>query len=379
MKFPGAPRLKLSPLARWARLSSVPPKHSSGSSGKRRAATEKKPTLRFLADHLDLTPATISMVVNRAPGAKAIPKETQRRVLDAARRFNYRPNFFARSLLRQRTFTIGVLIPEISDGYGAQVMRGIEEHLVQAGYFYFVVSHRHRPDLICEYPRLLLDRSVEGLIAVDTPLEEPLPVPVVSVSGHGRIKGNTNIVLHHGLAAKLALGHLAGLGHRRLAVIKGQDFSSDTEARWSAIRAEAKRLSLDIDHDLVVSLQGDTPSSHPGERATEKLLATGKPFTALFTFNDLAAIGAIRALRVAGRSVPKDVSVVGFDDIPSAEFQNPPLTTVRQPLQKMGEIAASALLGRLTQNSQQPARVIYVDPELVVRETTGPAPQAGHA
>jgi DNA-binding LacI/PurR family transcriptional regulator len=310
-------------------------------------------------------------VVNRAPGAKAIPKHTQRRVLDAAKHFNYRPNFFARSLLRQRTFTIGVIVPEISDGYGAQVMRGIEEHLVQAGYFYFVVSHHHRPDLICEYPLLLLDRSVEGLIAVDTPIEAPLPVPVVSVSGHGRVKGNTNIVLHHGLAARLALEHLAMLGHRRLAVIKGQDFSSDTEARWSAIRSEAKRLYLQIDHDLVVALQGDTPSSHLGERATEKLIASGKPFTALFTFNDLAAIGAIRALRLAGRSVPEDVSVIGFDDIPSAEFQNPPLTTVRQPLTKMGEMAASSLLSRLTKNDQKCPRVIYVNPELIVRETTG--------
>jgi LacI family transcriptional regulator len=351
----------------------VPSKERNKSLSRQRVEVEKKPTLRFLAEQLDLTPATISMVVNRAPGAKAIPKHTQRRILDAAKRFHYRPNFFARSLLRQRTFTIGVIVPEISDGYGAQVMRGIEEHLVQAGYFYFVVSHHHRRDLICEYPLLLLDRSVEGLIAVDTPIEAPLPVPVVSVSGHGRVKGNTNIVLHHGLAARLALEHLAMLGHRRLAVIKGQDFSSDTEARWSAIRSEAKRLSLQIDHDLVVALQGDIPSSHLGERATEKLIASGKSFTALFTFNDLAAIGAIRALRLAGRSVPEDVSVIGFDDIPSAEFQNPPLTTVRQPLTKMGEMAAASLLSRLTKNDQKRPRVIYVNPELVVRGTTARA------
>jgi len=348
----------------------VPSKKRNKSLSRQRIEAEKKPTLRFLAEQLDLTPATISMVVNRAPGAKAIPKHTQHRILEAAKRFNYRPNFFARSLLRQRTFTIGVIVPEISDGYGAQVMRGIEEHLVQAGYFYFVVSHHHRADLICEYPLLLLDRSVEGLIAVDTPIKAPLPVPVVSVSGHGRVKGNTNIALHHGLAARLALEHLAMLGHRRVAVIKGQDFSSDTEVRWSAIRSEAKRMSVQIDHDLVVALQGDTPSSHLGERATEKLIASGKSFTALFTFNDLAAIGAIRALRLAGRSVPEDVSVIGFDDIPSAEFQNPPLTTVRQPLTKMGEMAAASLLSRLTKNGQKHPHVIYVDPELVVRGTT---------
>jgi DNA-binding LacI/PurR family transcriptional regulator len=330
----------------------------------------KQPTLRFLADYLGLSAATISMVVNRAPGAKAIPKKTQRRILEAARHFNYRPNFFARSLLRRRTFTVGVIVPEISDGYGSQVMRGIEEQLLQAGYFYFVVSHRHRPDLICEYPRLLLDRSVEGLIAVDTPLEESLSVPVVSVSGHGRVRGTTNIVLHHGRAARLALEHLKALGHRKLAVIKGQHFSSDTEARWTAIRSEARRLGLRIDPSLVIALEGDAPSSFPGEVAAGKILAARNPFTALFAFNDLAAIGAIRALRLAGLSVPQDVSVVGFDDIPSAEFQNPPLTTVRQPLQKMGEIAASSLLARIAQNGAKTPNVIYVNPELVVRGTT---------
>jgi DNA-binding LacI/PurR family transcriptional regulator len=330
----------------------------------------KQTTLRVLADHLGLSAATISMVVNRAPGAKAIPKKTQRRVLEAARHFDYRPNFFARSLLGRRTFTVGVIVPEISDGYGSQVMRGIEEQLLQAGYFYFVVSHRHRPDLICEYPRLLLDRSVEGLIAVDTPLEESLPVPVVSVSGHGRVKGTTNIVLHHGRAARLALEHLKALGHKKLAIIKGQHFSSDTEARWAAIRSEARRLGLQIDPSLVVALEGDAPSSFPGEAAARKILAAHNPFTALFAFNDLAAIGAIRAFRLAGLSVPKDVSVVGFDDIPGAEFQNPPMTTIRQPLQKMGEIAASTLLARITQSGVKSPNAIYVNPELVVRGTT---------
>src|SRR5262249_42024926 len=195
---------------------------------------------------------------------------------------------------------------------------------------YFVVSHRHRPDLICEYPRLLLDRSVEGLIAVDTPLEESLSVPVVSVSGHGRVKGTTNIVLHHGRAARLALEHLKALGHRKLAVIKGQQFSSDTEARWTAIRSEARCLGLRIDPSLVVALQGDEPSSFPGEVAAGKILAARNPFTALFAFNDLAAIGAIRALRLAGLCVPTDVSVVGVDDVPNADYHTPPPATGRR-------------------------------------------------
>ena len=198
----------------------------------------------MLADHLGLSPASISLVLNQAPAAEAIPKPTQDRILAAARRFNYRPNTLAKSLRRQRSFTIGVMVPEISDGYASMVMSGIEDQLLQEGYLYFVASHRHKPDLIDEYPKLLLARAVDGLIAVDTPCDRPLPVPVVAVSGHRHTEGVTNIVLNHERAAFVALEHLAALGHKRVAFIKGQAFSSDTAVRWRAIRAGAQRVGL---------------------------------------------------------------------------------------------------------------------------------------
>ena len=111
-------------------------------------------TLRDLANHLGLSPATVSLVINRAPSAISIPRGTQERVLAAARSLRYKPNIFARSLRKQRSFTIGVIVPEVSEGYAATVLSGIEDQLLQEGYFYFVVSHRHRTDLIDEYPRL---------------------------------------------------------------------------------------------------------------------------------------------------------------------------------------------------------------------------------
>ena len=128
------------------------------------------------------------------------------------------------------------MAPEISEGYSALVMSGIEDALLQAGYLYFVASHWHRAHLVDEYPQLMLDRSVDGLILVDTPVGAPLPVPVVAVSGHGRVEGVTNIVVDHGRAAAQALAHLRALGHRRVAFIKGQPFSSDTAVRWQTIR-----------------------------------------------------------------------------------------------------------------------------------------------
>jgi DNA-binding LacI/PurR family transcriptional regulator len=338
----------------------------------------RRNTLRALAEHLGLSTASVSLVINRSPAAKSIPQRTQDRIRAAARELNYRPNFMASSLRRQRSSTIGVLVPELSEGYAPQVISGVEDYLLEKGYFYFVVSHRHRTDLLSRYPRLLQQRAVEGLIAVDTSCEEAMLVPLVSVSGHRDVEGVTNIALNHGQAARLALEHLHALGHRSIAFIKGQDFSSDTEVRWHAINDAARALGLHVDPRLVVQLEGDCPTSDLGSAVTRKLLAAKKSFTALFAFNDISAIGAIHALRAAGRRVPEDVSVVGFDDIPSAAYQNPGLTTVRQPLREMGVLAAETLLRRINAAPGTPyAKVITVEPELVVRASTAAAAALG--
>ncbi len=333
-------------------------------------------SLKVLAKTLGLAPATVSIVINRSPAGRSIPERTRNRILAEAKRLNYRPNFVARSLRNQRSFTIGVVVPEISEGYTALVMSGVEDYLLREGYFYFVVSHRHRPDLVVEYPKILLERAVEGIIAVDTRCENPVRVPVVSVSGHEECEGVTNIVLDHAWAARAALKHLADLGHRNIAFLKGQNFSSDTEPRWNAIRLAAAELGLPFRPNLTAQLTGDSSSPALGYRATRQLLAAEQPFTALFAFNDVSAIGAIRALREAGRRVPEDVSVFGFDDIQSAAFQNPSLSTIRQPLRHMGEIAARTLLERIArpQATGYP-RFITVKPELVVRESTAEAPR----
>ena len=336
-------------------------------------------SLKKLAEHLGLSPATVSLVINRSTVADSIPQDTKDRIFAAARKFKYRPNFFARSLRTQRSFTIGVIVPEVSDGYSASVMSGVEAYLLQEGYFYFVASHRHRADLIDEYPRMFLERSVDGLIAVDTPWHLNLSVPVVTVSGHHDVKGVVNIVLNHQRAAEVALKHLFHLGHRQIAFIKGQEFSSDTEVRWSNIERVARQLGVAINPRLVVQLEGDSPSPQLGYVATRRLLAAGEPFSALFAFNDISAMGAIRALRESGLRVPEDVSVVGFDDIQSAAYQNPSLTTVRQPLREMGRAAAEMLLKRINRPGVDLHDKHTVEPELIIRETTSTAPDGKRA
>jgi DNA-binding LacI/PurR family transcriptional regulator len=358
----------------------VPRKKQADPSGSGRGpiAKKKQISLKTLADHLGLAPATVSLVINRSPVVDSIPQETKDRVFAAARKYKYRPNFLARSLRTQRSFVSGGIVAEVSDGYASMVMSGIEDHLLQEGYFYFVASHRHRVDLIDEYCQLFMGRSIDGLIAVDTPWHQKLEIPIVTVSGHNSVKGVTNIVLNHDLAATLALDHLMELGHRKIAFIKGQEFSSDTQVRWNAIVSTAERLGLRIAPRLTAQLEGNSSTPELGYKVTRKLISLREPFTALFAFNDISAMGAIRALRDAGVSVPHQVSVVGFDDIVSAAYHVPGLTTVRQPLRTMGKTAAETVLRNIfRRDASPPAKQVMVAPELVIRESTAPIHQPG--
>jgi LacI family transcriptional regulator len=330
-------------------------KQVTGKSGK----LPKHPvSLKQLAAHLGLDPATVSVVLNDVPG-RSIPQRTRDRIKAAALELNYHPNLLARSLRSRETKTIGILVPELGDC------------LIQSGYFYFTAHHRHKPELIEEYTRMFIGRGAQGIIAVDTLLEHPISVPVVAVAGHRRIKGITNVALDHHRAAELTLSHLYSLGHRQIAFMRGQPFSSDSNARWKGLVSVAADLGFAIRPELVVTLDRDISSPELGYPVVQQLLATGTPFSALVAFNDISAIGAIRALQDANLRVPADVSVIGFDDIKAAGFTLPRLSTIHQPLEEFGRIASEYLLGRI--KGKLPLRQeIAVHPTLVVRESTGP-------
>lgn len=325
-------------------------------------------SLKTLAAHLRLDPATVSVVLNEVPG-RSIPEATRERIKAAARKFNYQPSLLARSLRSRQTMTIGILVPVLGDGYHTEVISGIGDHLLENNYFYFTAHHRHRHDLIEEYPRLLMGRGAEGLIAVDTLFDHKLPLPAVAVAGHRRISGVTNIVLDHRRAAELALHHLYDLGHRKIAFMRGQPFSSDSDERWRSLVKVAKDLGLAVRPELTIQLDRDLTSPELGYPVIQQLLAHHQSFTALLSFNDMAAIGAIRALHDAQLRVPQDVSVVGFDDIKGAAFMSPSLTTIRQPLYRMGKLAAETLLDRIRGTAEH-RQQIAVEPELIIREST---------
>ena len=334
-------------------------------------ATTPKPTrpvsLKMLAEHLDLSAATVSFVLNNAPN-RSIPEKTRQRVRDAAREFGYQPSHAARSLQGKRTQTIGILLPELGDGYHSQVLSGAADMLMKEGFFFFTAHHRHRVDLVAEYPGLLHARGVEGLLVIDTHLENPPPCPTVAVAGHTAVPGVANVVLDHERAAELALGHLYRLGHRRIAYMRGQLFSSDSRSRWRSTLHVARSLGLEVPPEMVIRLDKDSHSSDLGYIGIQQLLMRRKDFTAVLCFNDVAAIGTVRGLHDAGLRVPNDVSVMGFDDIPAAEYYTPRLTTIRQPLQQMGNVAASLLLKKI--GGAKVPEISRIEPELVVREST---------
>ena len=330
-------------------------------------------TLKSVAQYLGLTPGTVSAVLNDSPSARSIPQETKNRIRAAAKELNYRPNFFARTLRNKRTYTIGVIAEEIGDSYSSPIISGIEQYLRSRNYFFLTVVHRHDPILLNRYAQLLSERGVEGIITVDTTVQEAPMLPTVAIAGHKKLKGVTNIVIDHENAANLALKHLKSLCHKHIAFMKGNPLSSDAKDRWEAISRVAAELGVEIDPDLTVQIDSDDPTPKLGYPFAKQLLSRQKPFTALFAYNDISAIGAIRAFQEQGIRVPQDISVLGFDDIPGASFHTPGLTTVRQPLNRMGEVAAQSLLERI-ETQKECTSEIAIEPELIVRESTAKAP-----
>ncbi len=328
-------------------------------------------TLKAVAARVGLTAGTVSAVLNNSAASRSVPEHTKKRILAAARALDYRPNHFARSLRVKRSNTIGVIVVEIGDAYGSVLISGIEQYLRKHNFFFLTVAHRHDKNLLETYSQLLIQRGVEGIISVDTQISETPPVPTVAIAGHGVMPGVTNVVLDQRRAAELALRHLVELGHREIAFMKGSPYSSDTNSRWEAVCEVARDLGLKMRPELIIQLEGFDPTPQLGYPPTKKMLTQKRPFTALFAYNDISAIGAIHAFQEAGMRVPEDVSVVGLDDIEIAVHYTPSLTTVRQPLLKMGEMAARTLMEKL-EGTAKDAPEILIEPELVVRRSTAP-------
>jgi LacI family transcriptional regulator len=350
------------------------PMKSTASKRGLQADLGRRITLRKLAEHLGLSRTTISMILNDVPEAIRFPEKTRQRVVESAKRLGYRPNYFARSLGRKRTYLIGVIAPDFGNGFEAAVLSGFERRLLNTGYTSFISTHLWSPSLLQRHVETLCDRGAEGLLLINSTPNESPGIPAVTICTDRSPIWSTRVSIDNAFGIGTAINHLVSLGHREIALIKGPEGSGDTEERWKAVLATCKRLGVRVDPRLTVQLERLDPHgtrhAEEGRIAAEDLLRRGKRFTALVAFNDISALGAMNALREAGRKVPEDVSVIGFDDIEFASLAFPALTTIRQPMHEMGATAAELLLRKLA--NDESVQNMRVRPELIVRASTCP-------
>jgi LacI family transcriptional regulator len=345
-------------------------------------------TIRDVAGESGFSITTVSMVLNDGPSAKRISARTRTRVWKVARKLGYRPNLFARSLRSQRSQTVGVVVFDLTDPYCTQILRGIENHLRPSGYFPIVTDLQNDRSRFHPCMDMLLGRRVEGIVAIANPiyldpalLSELVDrnIPAAAIGSELEDSPLCSVVVDNEAGTRQAIQHLYEFGHRRIAFIKGPKILVDSAQRWRGIEKFAREVGLKLDAKLVLEIKGRNSSYAEGCELTEELLKRCPDFTALLAFDDLTACAAIRALTKAGRRVPQDCSVVGFDDVPSSAFYNPPLTTVHQMLEMQGALGAEMVEEQIRASTEKraiPPRRRKVSPKLVVRDSTCPAPHS---
>lgn len=335
-------------------------------------------TIRDVAERAGVSYQTVSRVINNKGEVAA---GTRQRVLEIIEELGYHPSAIARSLAHQRTRTLGLITADFSDYFFTQVIAGAEREARERDFLFLLSSTERNPQDELVYLRLLAERRVEGILFA-RPSTEPderhvsellrLGIPVVTSAYHLEDVGLSVVDVDNVDGGLKATRHLVGAGRRRVATITGPPSWRSVADRSRGYRQALQEAGLEADEALVD--QGDW-SYDSGFQATRRLLELGRPFDALFAQNDRMAIGAMAALHRAGRRIPEDVAVVGYDDIPVAQFVEPPLTTVRQPMQEVGRVATRLLIEHVD-SPDTPPREILLGTELVVRRSSGsPGPE----
>lgn len=342
-------------------------------------------TMRDVAQATGFSPATVSIVLNNAPLARYIAPATRQKIEETAKRLGYRPNAMARFLRSRRSQSIGVMLFDVTDPFCTPILRGIENALYPLGYLPIFADAHNQHDRFERYLEMLLQRHVDGLIVVanwlfvDIHVLADLNKSEVPTAAIGwEIPGNkvSFVMVDNEAGGRLALEHLYQLGHRKIAFIRGPKRLIDSGPRWRGVQKFAQSVKLEIDPALVSQLPevfDPNASFEHGFHLTEELLQKKKKFTALLAFDDLTALGAMRALAKAGVSVPGQCSVIGFDDVAISSLSAPALTTVRQPLETMGGAAVNTVLDAIKagqENREAPVASLKLHPELVVRDST---------
>jgi LacI family transcriptional regulator len=342
-------------------------------------------TIRDVASESGYSASTVSIVLNSAPLSRYIPSETKTRIETAAKRLGYRPNPLARSLRSQRSNIVGVMVFDITDPFCTPILRGLENSLYQANYLSLLADAHNEPHRFERYLEMFLDRRVEGLIIIanwlvtDIKLLADLTerqVPTVVAGREVDFDLASTVSVDNEGGSALALEHLYQLGHRDIAFLRGPKALSSSGQRWKGIRNFAQSVDLALDAKKIAELpESLDPNSsfEAGMHLTTELLRRSTPFTALLAYDDVTALGAMRALKKKGIRVPEDCSVIGFDDVAQAGISIPSLTTIRQPMEAMGAMSAGIVLGAIKAvdlKKDIPVVRRKIAAELVSREST---------
>lgn len=345
-------------------------------------------TVRDIARESGFSIGTVSIVLNNAPLSQYVSEPTKKKIKEVAQRLGYSPNQFARSLRGSRSHTVGVMVFDITDPFCTPILHGIESSLYDESYLSILADAHNEHGRFEKYLEMMLERRVEALVVVanwlvvDINLLSDLErhrIPTVIVARELQHESVSSVIVDNEAGARMAIEYLHRLGHRDIAYIRGPQPLGDSVLRWNAIIEFAESVNLTINPKLVAEVPSWFDPNHGFTTArdlTMEILKKKQRFTALLAYDDVTALGAINALANAGIRVPEDCSVIGFDDVAPAALSNPPLTTIRQPMEMMGSTAVSIISDAIRggkEDRELAAIRRKLAPELVIRQSTRPA------
>ena len=337
----------------------------------------RQPSIKDIARLARVSHPTVSRALQNSPLVNA---ETAARIRKIAEATGYRASAVARGLVTRRTKTIGLVVTTVGDPFASEVVCGIEETANDHGYAVFLADSNGDPEREKNVVREFAERRVDGILVTSSrvgalylPLLKEMMVPIVLLNDQYPGEFVHSVMINNMDGMRAVMDHVTGLGHKRIAYIGAVNgYQTDTE-RFAVYREALQKAKIPIAAELVVHSDGLPGTARD---VTERLLGLGEPPTAICCYNDMTALGAMRAVRARGLRIPDDISVTGFDDLFFAAYSEPPLTTVRQPMRKMGQLAMENLLKLM--NDRRAAAQIWVDAELIVRGSTA-APRVAPA
>jgi LacI family transcriptional regulator len=329
-----------------------------------------RPTLADIAEAAGVSLMTVSRAINHKPG---VSEKLRQRILSIAQEMGYRPNQIARGLATRLTTAVGLVVPDNTNPFFAQIARGVEDAAYAHHYNIFLVNTNEEPKRELDALDSLWAKEIDGVILCSSRLPvEGLEAqiqrfPAMVVVNRGKLTPRPNLTTvnvddHRG--AQLALQHLLAKGRQRIAYIAGPPASTSSQRRLEGYRSQTSALGLALDTGLI---EPASPNTEGGRQAAAALLARRPDLDAIFAFNDLVAVGAVQVCQETGRRVPEDIAVIGVDDIPLATIFRPQLTTLHVDMAQIGNLCMSKLLDII--NGESSPASIQVEPELYLRES----------